>query len=103
MRWARVTFNPHLSVSLEETEVLQKEVKRYSKMDSSSSSSDESSSDEESLKRKYKLLKKEQKFKSWGHKPFRRESRTCHNCGKVGHLMRNCKLPKKGNDKPAKV
>ena len=29
MRWARVRFNPHLAVSVEETEALAKEVKRY--------------------------------------------------------------------------
>ena len=52
MKWARVTFSPHLAVSMEETEILAREVKRYSKVDSSSSSSSDSSdSDEESLKK----------------------------------------------------
>ena len=60
MRWARVRFNPHLAVSTEEQEVLTKEVKRYSKMDSSSSSSDGSSSeDEKSLRSQIRALKEE--------------------------------------------
>ena len=39
MKWARVTFHPHLTVLMEKTEVMARKVKKYSKVDSSSSSS----------------------------------------------------------------
>ena len=39
MKWARVTFRPHLAVSVEKTEVMARKVKKFSKVHSSSSSS----------------------------------------------------------------
>ena len=103
MRWARVRFSPHLSVSVEETEILAKEVRRYSKCDSSDSSSqsDDSSDDEKSLRREIQSLRRE-RDRLMGQPPqrFRCELRMCHYCKMVGHLQRNCKKNKaaEGND-----
>ena len=102
MRWARVRFSPHLSVSIEETEILAKEVRRYSKCDSSDSSSqsDDSSDDGRSLQREIQSLRRERDRLLSQPQRFRRESRTCHYCKMVGHLQRNCKKKKaaEGND-----
>ena len=61
MQWARVRFNPHISVLVEETEILAKEVRRYSKCNTSDSSSqsDDSSGDERSRRKQIQSLRRE--------------------------------------------